>query len=126
MLLRTMVLGKKSDKELEKQMQEDEVQWGQCCGEALAKQRLCGADWGEVLLWQRRQEMKQPNVGCVERGKVSVCPQLSEQGKAEAVEDLMTLQRENQAWKHKVQATDYRKLLTGTGRETRWSVKECL
>lgn len=41
--------------------------------------------------------MKQPNVGCVEWGKVSVCPQLSEQGKAEAVEDLMTLQRENQA-----------------------------
>lgn len=120
MLLRTMVLGKKSDKELEKQMQEDEVQWGQRCGEALAEQRLCGADWGEVLLWQRRQEMKQPNVGCVERGKVSVCPQLSEQGKAEAVEGKI------KAWKHKVQATDYRKLLTGTGRETRWSVKECL
>lgn len=39
MLLSTMVLGRESDKELEKQMQEDEVQ---SCGEALDEQRLCG------------------------------------------------------------------------------------
>lgn len=44
MLLSTMVLGRESDKEQEKPMQEDEVQSGQSRGEALAEQRLCGAD----------------------------------------------------------------------------------
>lgn len=98
MLLRTMVLGRESDKEQEKQMQEDEVQSGQSRGEALAEQRLCGADWGEVLLWQRRQEMKRLNVGCVKQEKYLCVHSSASKGKLKLLK-IWFFQRENPSMK---------------------------